>query len=169
MFSFSGYPGSAWDYWVKSGIVSGGPYNSHQGCIPYLIERDYMHETPACIKECEPGYDVAYADDKHFGQTAYAISNDDVQIRGEIFENGPVEADFVVYEDFMNYESGVYQHTTGDKLGSHAVRILGWGIEDYTPYWLIANSWGPSWYALRLIFLNKNCFQFLFQGNEWLC
>ena len=30
---------------------------------------------------------------------------------------------------------GVYQHTTGDMLGGHAIRILGWGVENGTPYW----------------------------------
>lgn len=30
-------------------------------------------------------------------------------------------------------------------LGGHAVRILGWGKENGTPYWLIANSWNEDW------------------------
>jgi len=25
-----GFPGAAWSYWVRKGIVSGGSYNSHQ-------------------------------------------------------------------------------------------------------------------------------------------
>ena len=32
--------------------------------------------------------------------------------------------------------SGVYQHTSGGPLGGHAIRILGWGTENGTPYWL---------------------------------
>jgi len=40
---------------------------------------------------------------------------------------------------------GVYQHVTGKVLGGHAVRMLGWGVEDGTPYWLIANSWNTDW------------------------
>ena len=30
---------------------------------------------------------------------------------------------------------GVYQHKTGKMLGGHAIRILGWGTENGTPYW----------------------------------
>ena len=30
-------------------------------------------------------------------------------------------------------------------LGGHAVKILGWGTEDDTPYWLVANSWNTDW------------------------
>ncbi|RTG80064.1 cathepsin B [Schistosoma bovis] len=57
---------------------------------------------------------------------------------------GPVEAAFTVYEDFLNYKSGIYEHITG-AVGGHAIRIIGWGVEKDTPYWLIANSWNEDW------------------------
>jgi len=56
-----------------------------------------------------------------------------------------METRFDVYEDFMNYESGVYVHTSGALEGGHAVKILGWGVENGLNYWLCANSWGESW------------------------
>ena len=59
--------------------------------------------------------------------------------------HGPVEAAFDVYEDFPTYKSGVYTHTTGSFLGGHAIKILGWGVENGTPYWLVANSWNEDW------------------------
>jgi len=59
--------------------------------------------------------------------------------------HGPVEAAFTVYSDFPTYKSGVYQHTTGDALGGHAVKMIGWGVEDDVPYWLIVNSWNNDW------------------------
>jgi cathepsin B len=58
---------------------------------------------------------------------------------------GPVSAAFTVYNDFLTYESGVYVHTSGSALGGHAVKIFGWGVEDGTPYWSVANSWNPTW------------------------
>lgn len=58
---------------------------------------------------------------------------------------GSVTAAFTVYNDFPAYASGVYQHKTGSALGGHAVKILGWGTEDGTPYWLVANSWNTDW------------------------
>lgn len=30
-------------------------------------------------------------------------------------------------------------------MGGHAVRILGWGVENGTPYWLVGNSWNTDW------------------------
>lgn len=41
--------------------------------------------------------------------------------------------------------SGVYYHKRGDAVGGHAVKILGWGIQDDVPYWLCANSWNTLW------------------------
>lgn len=62
---------------------------------------------------------------------------------------GPVEVAFTVYADFEQYVSGVYQHVSGAELGGHAVKILGWGVDNTTgvavPYWLVANSWNNDW------------------------
>jgi len=52
---------------------------------------------------------------------------------------------FTVYEDFPTYKSGVYKHVSGSQLGGHAVRLLGWGVENGEDYWLIANSWNEEW------------------------
>lgn len=65
----------------------------------------------------------------------------------EISTNGPVEADFTVYSDFVQYKSGVYQRHSREALGGHAIRILGWGVEGGVKYWLCANSWNTDWYV----------------------
>ena len=44
----------------------------------------------------------------------------------------------LLLEDFICHNTGVYEHKVSTKLphlGGHAVRILGWGQEDGTPYW----------------------------------
>lgn len=152
-----GFPGAAWSYWVHKGLVSGGPYNSNQGCRPYEIAPCEHHvngtrgpcegegKTPKCNKKCEDGYTVSYDKDKHYGKKSYSITKNPDEIRQEIFENGPVEGAFTVYEDLLSYKSGVYQHVHGKALGGHAIRILGYGVENGTPYWLIANSWNTDW------------------------
>ncbi|XP_060520313.1 cathepsin B [Cylas formicarius] len=158
MGCMGGYPGSAFGYWVRKGIVSGGPYGSRQGCRPYEIPPCEHHvngtrqpcdadenKTPRCVKSCEADYTVPYEKDRHYGSKSYAISSRIEQIEAEISKNGPVEAAFEVYEDLLNYKSGVYQHVSGKALGGHAVRILGWGVENNVPYWIIANSWNTDW------------------------
>lgn len=152
-----GDPASAWQYWQSSGIVTGGNYGSKQGCAPYTISACEHHNnhtrfppcgaegpTPACPTTCINGLD--FAKDKHFGADGgYSVGPDVASIQTEIMTHGPVEAAFQVYSDFPAYTSGVYKHVTGDVLGGHAVKILGWGTENGTDYWLVANSWNEDW------------------------
>jgi len=152
-----GFPGAAWSHWVKKGIVTGGNYNSSQGCQPYIIPACEHHTTgdrppcsegggtPKCLKTCEDGYTVDYTQDLHYGASSYSVHKRMEDIQLEIMNNGPVEGALTVYEDFPTYKSGVYQHVHGKALGGHAIRILGWGVEEGTPYWLIANSWNTDW------------------------
>lgn len=141
----------------KKGLVSGGVYNSHVGCLPYTIPPCEHHvngsrppctgegDTPRCNKSCEAGYSPSYKEDKHFGYTSYSVSNSVKEIMAEIYKNGPVEGAFTVFSDFLTYKSGVYKHEAGDMMGGHAIRILGWGVENGVPYWLAANSWNLDW------------------------
>lgn len=153
-----GDPSAAWQFWVKSGLVTGGTFTKHDGCRPYPFSPCEHHvngslppcshslePTPKCVKKCQDSYTTAYPKDKHFGTKAYTVDSDVQAIQKEMMTNGPVEAAFTVYEDFVMYKSGVYQHKAGSALGGHAVRLLGWGVENGTPYWLIANSWNQDW------------------------
>eukprot|EP01012_Entosiphon_sulcatum_P067944 TRINITY_DN97856_c0_g1_i1.p1 TRINITY_DN97856_c0_g1~~TRINITY_DN97856_c0_g1_i1.p1 ORF type:complete len:112 (+),score=25.73 TRINITY_DN97856_c0_g1_i1:27-362(+) len=74
----------------------------------------------------------------------YAVTGVE-NIQREIMTNGPVEVAFSVYQDFFSYKSGVYVHKSGGLAGGHAVKAVGWGTLNNVDYWLIANSWGPSW------------------------
>merc|ERR1711976_542384 len=84
-------------------------------------------------------------EDKSFGTSAYSLKRDEREIQYEIETKGPVEASYTVYEDFVYYSSGVYEHVAGGYLGGHAVRVIGSGVEEGVPYWLVANSWNESW------------------------
>ena len=117
-----GFPGAAWSFWSRKGLVSGGQYGTHQGCQPYEIEPCEHHvngtrgpckeggRTPKCHKTCENAeFKVPYEKDKSYGQKSYSVKRDVGQIQLELMTNGPVEAAFTVFEDFPNYKSGVYQ------------------------------------------------------------
>ena len=114
-----GFPGAAWSFWSRKGLVSGGQYGTHQGCQPYEIEPCEHHvngtrgpckeggRTPKCHKTCENAeFKVPYEKDKSYGQKSYSIKRDVNQIQLELINNGPVEAAFTVFEDFPNYKSG---------------------------------------------------------------
>jgi cathepsin B len=154
-----GYPIMAWRYWVQKGLVTGGLYGDTTTCLPYTLEPCDHHvngslplcaadvdSTPSCSQECIADYNTVFAADKHYGESFYGIISKDVQeIQAEIQANGPVEASFDVYSDFYTYKSGVYQHVSGDLEGGHSVKFVGWGTENGTDYWLVANSWNEDW------------------------
>ena len=60
----------------------------------------------------------------------------------DIYNKGSVEGAFDVYEDFMTYKSGIYKHVF---LGRHAIKIIGWGVEDGVKFWICVNSWNEDW------------------------
>jgi cathepsin B len=123
-------------------------------CSPYTIPTCDHHlehpkitpcgnevNTPTCSQSCVDG--ETWSSAKHFGKSVYTL--DMSQIYNELMTNGPVESSFSVYSDFLTYTGGVYQQTSQDYLGGHAIKIMGWGVENGTPYWLVANSWNPDW------------------------
>ncbi|KAF1753237.1 hypothetical protein GCK72_019793 [Caenorhabditis remanei] len=141
----------AMKFWTTYGAVTGGDYKG-DGCKPYsfapcsnCVE---SKTTPSCQSKCQSTYTVTnYKGDKHYGTSAYRLdtsSNAVPIIQNEIYQNGPVEVAYTVYDDFYHYKSGVYHHVTGKDTGGHAVKIIGWGTEKGVDYWLVTNSWGTS-------------------------
>ena len=149
---FGGYPSATFSFWKSNGIPSGGIYGDTTTCMPYFFPPcdDHMHkcedyqDTPACERSCIEGYPIPLEEDKSYGVSSYSVRGEE-NIMKEIYENGSVEGTFSVYEDFGDYESGIYQHVTGSYLGGHAIKIIGWGVENGVKYWLIANSWNERW------------------------
>ena len=109
------------EYWKDEGIVTGGQYDSNEGCQPYKIPKCNHHEpgpydncsaimhTPKCEKKCVDGYSVEFDKDKHLGKSAYSVRRDVKEIQTEIMTNGPVEGAFTVFADFPTYKSGNYK------------------------------------------------------------
>lgn len=76
-----GIPESAWKYWAREGIVSGGLYGSHEGCRPYEIPPCEHHSksdrpdckgnsrTPKCQRKCVESYGQDYKADKTYGKS----------------------------------------------------------------------------------------------------
>ncbi|KAI6238230.1 hypothetical protein M3Y99_00722300 [Aphelenchoides fujianensis] len=119
-----GWPTEVFSWFDSVGIVSGGDFGGG-GCKPYPVS-PYASSAPsatACSKTCQRSYKTAtYAKDKKKGR-AYREFN----------------------QQNAAYSSGIYQHVTGDLLGGHAVRVIGWGTENGVDFWLVANSWSANW------------------------
>jgi len=140
-----GDAGSAWQYAHSTGLVSAL-------CYPYTIptcppaQQPCLNcvKTPKCIKTCNVTT-INFEHDKHKVSTIYSVSAKNNGIETEIMTNGPVEACFNVYKDFLDYKTGVYSHTSGGLLGGHCIKLLGWGVDSGVEYWIAANSWTDSW------------------------
>ncbi|CAJ0594809.1 unnamed protein product [Cylicocyclus nassatus] len=136
----------AYQYGVNYGVCTGGAYNAKNCCKPYPFAPDSQDkQTPVCRAQCQFGYNMDYYSDKIYASSAYSIIANEDAIRKEIFTNGSVTAGFDVYSDFRLYKSGVYVHTWGKYEGGHAIRLIGWGVENGVKYWLVANSWSTAW------------------------
>ncbi len=127
-----GYLDKEWYTLEDQGTVS-------DACWPYQSGSGYV---PRCRTTCTDGSAMkAYKSKKN----SLHKMGDVATIKMEIMANGPVETGFTVYEDFMYYNGGIYEHSWGSQEGGHAVKIVGWGTENGTDFWIIANSWGPNW------------------------
>jgi len=169
-----GMLGQAWSYIQSTGLVTGGqnkglgpfgngycsefslPHCHHHGPVgqdPYPAEGTKgcptVSSSPSCPSSCDADAKAphnAFGSDKYsFKGNINSLPADADAIAQEIMEGGPVECAFTVYSDFENYAGGIYKHTTGQQLGGHAVKIVGWGEENGVKYWKVANSWNPYW------------------------
>lgn len=151
-----GLPSAAFNFWKNTGVVSGGLYGDTKYCKNYKFAPCGHHvhsskypdcpsgeySTPSCKKSCTNSDD--YNSSKTYASEVYGVSGES-DLKTELSQNGSVEVAFTVYEDFPTYKSGVYKHVTGGQLGGHAVKMIGYGTEDGTDYWLVANSWNETW------------------------
>jgi cathepsin B len=169
-----GFPTTAWFRIMQHGIVTGGqinglgpfgnssfcsafslPHCHHYGPVgsdPYPAEGSAgcprVSTSPQCPTKCDAGAKAPHDDfqsDKYSFKGTLKHYPTETALMSAIMTGGPVETAFKVYADFENYASGIYHKTSSHSLGGHAVRIVGWGAENGTKYWKVANSWNPYW------------------------
>eukprot|EP00929_Paragymnodinium_shiwhaense_P014664 TRINITY_DN1225_c0_g1_i1.p1 TRINITY_DN1225_c0_g1~~TRINITY_DN1225_c0_g1_i1.p1 ORF type:complete len:376 (+),score=99.21 TRINITY_DN1225_c0_g1_i1:68-1195(+) len=161
-----------WDYIKNSGAVTGGQYQGSgpfgkglcydfsmphchhhgpQGQDPYPAEGKPgcpSQQSPQCAKHCDADASSEHSNwesDKYSFDGQVETASGEAQIQQMIMSGGPVETAFTVYSDFENYAGGVYHHVTGEMAGGHAVKFVGWGVDNGVKYWKVANSWNPYW------------------------
>ena len=130
-----GYIDKSWDYIRDTGIVS-------DACLPYTSGSGRVAACPfkGGKTTCKSGTYRKYRVSSHSQHTTISAA------KKALSTQGPLEAGFDVYDDFMSYSGGVYRRTSNSLLGGHAVKVVGWGKDtDGTEYWIVANSWNTSW------------------------
>lgn len=139
-----GNPVTAWLFMEEWGIVP-------EWCFPY-VSGQKNGTVPSCLHQntCKNSKKT-FDSQKYYVESTWHVCpwveywKRVETMQKEIMKNGPIQGTMYVYKDFMHYASGVYKHTKGHYLGGHAIKIVGWGSENNSPYWLVANSWGFSW------------------------
>ncbi|XP_063904755.1 cathepsin B-like cysteine proteinase 4 [Zophobas morio] len=121
------------------------------GCKP-LSEQTRNGEPPECEDKCSnPEYKTS--DKRYCGRATYLYNHpgiiDTKQVQIEVMKNGPMTMFINATPSFMNYTDEIFAEETDEILGRpnfmQAVRLFGWGNENGTPYWLMANTWGRNW------------------------
>jgi len=163
-----GQPAGAWKWFTKTGVSTGKDFydiGKGDSCKPYSMQSCAHHvdppagmvacstlptyKTPKCTSTCsESAYGTQYKNDHFYAKSSYAVGDkgkNPTAIQQEIYEKGTVSVALSVYEDFESYSSGIYKHVSGKYLGGHAIKMIGWGVENNTPYWICVNSWNDTW------------------------
>ena len=167
-----GYPKLAFDYIKEKGIVT-------DACMPYNTSRSLLCPLPECrspISDAKyKARDVKQVIGGALAMRAELVASgpgecsfmyryilrescsqfDSLPLTSLTIPLDQVAATFSVYEDFMQYRSGVYQlsNSSGKRLGLHAVKVVGYGVLNVSEegktrqlqYWKCQNSWGSAW------------------------
>lgn len=125
-----GYASVAWSFLMNTGTPT-------DQCVSY---KSGQGDAGTCPSTCDDGSPLT------FYKAGLAKSFTSIRaIQLELMTNGPIHVSFIVYEDFLSYQSGIYQHIYGGVLGGHGVKLVGWGRENGLNYWICANSWSSNW------------------------
>jgi len=151
------------------------PYTIAPDCgSPCSVQFYDYRRTGKCEQSCQLLYVKNYDQDLHRAKSVYWLRADrgsnEIQpdvlqtirkivpkdqaneiMKRELLLYGPFLACFTVYEDFQHYSTGIYQpflfydRDSNKELYGHCAKLLGWGQENGTDYWLYMNTWGREW------------------------
>jgi C1A family cysteine protease len=130
-----GYPSSASSYIRDTGL----PPESY---FPYTSSR-----TDDKCSNALPGWDAQTAKiSQWYYVTTFSVSID--AIKNALYTDGPLVTTMDVYDDFYAYRSGVYECTSDEYEGGHAILLVGYTDDpsvDGGGYFIAKNSWDTWW------------------------
>ena len=103
-----------------------------ESCYPYTATNGNC--SSACANWPSSTYQIT-------GWSSVSQSVD--SIKNALYTYGPLVTTMDVYQDFFNYQSGIYSYVSGSKAGGHAILLVGY--DDGGQYFTCKNSWGTWW------------------------
>lgn len=126
----------AWEFLQSYGTVS-------DICLPFISGDG---NNGICTNSCSnPIFSfLKYFPDKN---KRVKVLRDLQSIQNEILLNGPVTAGMQTYDDLHIFKGGsIYAPGRSAVPGErHSINVVGWGTEYGKTYFIIQNSWGPTW------------------------
>ncbi|CUG93281.1 cathepsin-L cysteine peptidase, putative, partial [Bodo saltans] len=129
------YPSVAYDYVAENGLTEEWiyPFESYNNTFPACKQHPYL-PTPVKTIVNISGY-------------INIQSNDQQATMEALVANGPLSI-LVDASLWGAYESGIFDgcsYAGNTTTLDHAVNLVGYGSEDGIDYWIVRNSWAPSW------------------------
>jgi hypothetical protein len=89
----------------------------------------------------------AIAQASHYKATEFRAISGTQQIKAALANRNPVVAGIYIYDDlyYLRGANSVYNSTTGELLGGHAVTVVGYDDNQFGGAFKIINSWGTEW------------------------
>jgi len=122
-----GYLNTAYDFIAKSGL----PLDS---CVSYNSTHG---DCPNCPTKCDTGSALHLYKLVKPGTTK-VLANVESAMQ-DIVNYGYISSGMDIYQDFLHYQSGIYQHKgPGSSMGTHGIRIVGYGVDAASKlkYWV---------------------------------
>jgi hypothetical protein len=143
-----GFPSTAWNWVIDNGGDTTCTSQCFKGCAPY---DSGSGKSPKChAGTCDSGANWPVQYQAASFKSLSGLFNHDLNLyQTELYNNGPLQACFTVYNNFYTFfaahPKGIYTSASGQQLGGHCVKMIGWGTDSGQDYWLFANSWDTTW------------------------
>jgi len=128
-----GWPTHTLHHYITTGIIRETTY-------PYKSGRDNK-PNPQCYFN---GGEYA------FNARIQHMRGTETQLQGLVSSKGfvviGIAADNEHKANFIGLKDGIYEKAGSEKLNpNHALCVVGYGVENRIPYWILQNSWGTNW------------------------
>jgi cathepsin X len=120
-------------------------------CLPYAAVDFSNWGENACTERMCRNCDFSTGNCYYINGTKYFVGdygevNGVDAMQAEIYQRGPISCYLYAHSpQFVNYTGGIIDDPTNYTTITHAVSIVGWGIENKTSYWIGRNSFGTYW------------------------